>query len=91
MSKRSYPHDAHPSPPLDIALRGTTSMNDHAHGRAPRMRERLPTVTLTRPRCPRCNAITLHKFRSIRDQGDGTALAWMRCLGCSHRFRLLLE
>jgi hypothetical protein len=56
-------------------------------------RQRLNTVTLTRPRCPRCNGIALKKYRSLRDQGDGTALAWVQCLarGCQHRFRLLME
>ena len=56
-------------------------------------RPRLSTVTLTRPRCPRCHGIALRKYRSIRDQGDGSALAWVECLarGCKHRFRLLME
>jgi hypothetical protein len=54
---------------------------------------RLVTVTLARPRCPRCGCIRLHKYRSIRDQGDGSALWWVRCTadGCGQRFRVLLE
>ena len=54
---------------------------------------RLSTVTYPRPRCPRCGHVHLRKYRSLRDQGDGTALAWVRCLNdtCGHRFRLLLE
>jgi len=44
-------------------------------GRKPR----LETITLPRPRCPRCGGIRLMKYRSIRDQGDGTSLSWMRC------------
>lgn len=61
--------------------------------RTPGARRRLPTLTLTRPRCPRCKGIDLKKYRSVRDQGDGTALAWIECLrrGCGHRFRLLME
>ena len=51
----------------------------------------LETVEYPRPRCPRCGSAELRKYRSIRDQGDGTALAWVRCLAkeCGHRFRLL--
>jgi hypothetical protein len=56
-------------------------------------RQRLNTLKLTRPRCPRCNGIDLRKYRSVRDQGDGSALAWVVCTrrGCGHRFRLLME
>jgi hypothetical protein len=56
-------------------------------------RQRLPTVALKRPRCPRCKSIELKKYRSVRDQGDGTALSWVECMnrGCGHRFRLLME
>ena len=53
----------------------------------------LPTVTFPRPRCPECGHVHLQKFRSIRDQGDGSSLAWVKCLNdhCGHRFKLLLE
>ena len=53
----------------------------------------LQTVTFERPRCPRCNGVRLRKYRSIRDQGDGSALWWVRCEGesCGNRFRVLLE
>jgi DNA-directed RNA polymerase subunit M/transcription elongation factor TFIIS len=51
---------------------------------------RLTTVTVERPRCPACGGAKLHKYRSIRDQGDGSALWWVRC-SCGHRFRVLLE
>lgn len=56
-------------------------------------RYRLDTVRAVRPRCPRCGGALLYKFRSVRDQGDGTSLAWMRCGNkqCGHRFRLVLE
>lgn len=54
---------------------------------------RLPTVTFERPRCPRCGHIHLRKYRSIRDQGDGSALWWVVCRNgsCAHRFRVVLE
>ncbi|MCP4249374.1 MAG: hypothetical protein GY778_20210 [bacterium] len=52
---------------------------------------RLETITVERPRCPRCDGFRLRKYRSIADQGDGSALWWVRCLACSHRFRVLLE
>jgi hypothetical protein len=55
--------------------------------KAPR---RLATITVERPRCPACGGVRLHKYRSIRDQGDGSALWWVRC-SCGHRFRVLLE
>jgi hypothetical protein len=56
-------------------------------------RQRLNTLTLTRPRCPVCKGIALRKYRSLRDQGDGSALSWVECMarGCKHRFRLLME
>jgi hypothetical protein len=60
---------------------------------AKRDRHRLPTVSYERPRCPRCNGARLKKYRSLRDQGDGSALSWVRCLNaaCAHRFRVILE
>lgn len=59
---------------------------------APR-HQRLATVVVERPRCPSCNGVRLQKYRSIADQGDGSALAWVRCLadGCGCRFKLLME
>ena len=53
----------------------------------------LPTITYPRPRCPECGHVHLRKFRSINDQGDGSSLAWVKCLNdrCGHRFKLLLE
>jgi len=59
----------------------------HVHGRA------LETVTYPRPRCPRCGNVHLRKYRSISDQGDGSALSWVRCTNetCDYRFRVLLE
>jgi len=33
----------------------------------------------------------LEKYRSLTNQGDGSALAWVRCKDCGHRFRVLLE
>jgi hypothetical protein len=48
-------------------------------------------ITLTRPRCPHCASIALKKYRSLRDQGEGSSLAWVRCTNCDVRFKLLLE
>ncbi len=52
---------------------------------------RLRTVTVTRPRCPICDCVRLRKYRSVSDQGDGTALWWVKCAECEARFRVLLE
>ena len=60
----------------------------------PRRRRRgLQTITLPRPRCPRCGSIGIRKYKSITNQGDDTALYWMRCdnSDCCHRFRMLME
>ena len=59
----------------------------------PRGRRLLETVTVERPRCPKCGGVRLRKYRSVRDQGDGSALWWVVCESstCSHRFRVLLE
>ena len=56
-------------------------------------RPRLATITVERPRCPRCNGVRLRKYRSQRDQGDGSTLSWVRCMDehCGCRFRLVLE
>ncbi|NOT01719.1 MAG: hypothetical protein HOP29_13940 [Phycisphaerales bacterium] len=53
----------------------------------------LETITVERPRCPSCGGVRLRKYRSIRDQGDGTALWWVECgdASCRRRFRVLLE
>ena len=50
----------------------------------------LETITVERPRCPKCHGTLLRKYRSVRDQGDGSALWWVRC-SCGARFRVLLE
>ncbi len=52
---------------------------------------RLPTIVVQRPRCPACGGVRLTKYRSINDQGDGSALWWVRCAHCALRFRVLLE
>ena len=56
-------------------------------------RRRLETIVVTRPRCPACGGHRLVKYRSLADQGDGSALWWVRCGDprCRHRFRVLLE
>jgi len=51
---------------------------------------RLATITVERPRCPACGGVKLRKYRSVADQGDGSALWWVRC-SCGRRFRVLLE
>ncbi len=53
-------------------------------------RGRLTTVTVERPRCPACGGVKLHKYRTLTDQGDGSALWWVQCT-CGRRFRVLLE
>lgn len=53
----------------------------------------LETITVERPRCPKCNGIELRKYRSLRNLGDGSALWWVACKNdaCAYRFRILLE
>jgi hypothetical protein len=57
---------------------------------APKSDRRLTTITVERPRCPTCHGVRLRKYRSITDQGDGSALWWVEC-ACGQRFRVLLE
>ncbi len=59
----------------------------------PTKRLLLETVLVKRPRCPRCDGIALRKYRSIKEQGDGSALSWVVCANekCKHRFRILHE
>ncbi|MCK6486448.1 MAG: hypothetical protein L6R00_20215 [Phycisphaerae bacterium] len=68
-------------------------MRRHEPTRHPPVPRRLDTVTVQRPRCPFCGGVRLVKYRSIADQGDGSALAWVRCANaeCGRRFRLLAE
>ena len=67
-------------------------MTEPLHEAPPKQR-RLETVTVERPRCPACGGFKLRKYRSITDQGDGSALCYVRCMdeGCGYRFRLLHE
>jgi hypothetical protein len=60
---------------------------------ARRTTRELETVAIARPRCPRCRGWDLLKYRSLRDQGDGTAMWWVRCraAACHHRFKVVLE
>jgi DNA-directed RNA polymerase subunit M/transcription elongation factor TFIIS len=53
-------------------------------------RPRLTTISVERPRCPTCGSVKLSKYRSLTDQGDGSALWWVRC-ECGKRFRVVLE
>jgi DNA-directed RNA polymerase subunit M/transcription elongation factor TFIIS len=68
-------------------------MTEHEHAEQPESMhpQRLETVVVQRPRCPRCRGAELRKYRSITDQGDGSSLSWMRCQECGERFRLLRE
>ena len=69
-------------------------LNDiHAAKALRSRRNALPTITVEKPRCPRCNGLYLHKYRTIHDQGDGSSLWWVRCEdeACGHRFRVVLE
>ena len=62
-------------------------MSEHLR---PKRDRRLPTITVERPRCPECNSAKFRKNRTLADQGDGTALWWVRC-ECGFRFRVVLE
>jgi hypothetical protein len=53
-------------------------------------RQRLTTITIERLRCPTCRGVKLRKYRSVADQGDGSALCWVRC-SCGNRFRVVSE
>ncbi len=100
-SAQSPAHAAHVGPCRDLRPEGNrdgTPPDSRHTGEPGRLVEpesphRLSTVTYPRPRCSHCGHVHLRKYRSVRDQGDGTALAWVRCLNdrCQHRFRLLLE
>jgi hypothetical protein len=52
--------------------------------------QRLEMFTFKRPRCPKCKGVKLRKYRSTKDQGDGTSLAYVRC-ECAHRFKVVME
>ena len=53
-------------------------------------RRRLTTIIVERPRCPACGGVKLRKYRTLADQGDGSALSLVRC-PCGRRFRVLPE
>ena len=65
----------------------------HEPGPNERKPRRLTTITIERPRCPECGGVRLRKYRSLRDQGDGSTLSWVRCMDedCGYRFRLVQE
>ena len=54
-------------------------------------KQRLMTITVERPRCPECSGVKLRKYRTVSDQGDGSALSWVRCKECGYKFRLVQE
>ena len=63
---------------------------EHQSGQDSGRRLRLATVTVERPRCPECRGVKLTKYRTLNDQGDGSALWWVKCK-CGKRFRVVLE
>jgi len=67
-------------------------VTEQAHEPGPNSvkRHRLATINVERPRCPTCGGVKLQKYRTLADQGDGSALWWVRC-DCGERFRVLLE
>jgi len=67
-------------------------MTELAHEPGPygMKRQRLTTVIVERPGCPACGRVKLRKYRTLADQGDGSALWWVR-RPCGQRFRVLLE
>ena len=71
-------------------MRLTRKARDRANNELAGSR-RLTTLTWKRHRCPECNGTQLTKYRSVADQGDGTALAWVRCATCGERFRVVYE
>lgn len=95
------PRSTSPPPPVDatahdaadVAARGDGA-SERPTSAAPLPRPpRLPTVALTRPRCPSCGTTRIKRYRSIKDQGDGTAVWWVQCQApaCGHRFKILFE
>lgn len=56
-------------------------------------RAKLATIRIKRLRCPRCKGTQLRRYHSTRDQGDGTSLAYVKCLrpSCGERFKVLEE
>jgi hypothetical protein len=77
----------------DVAQLAPVSHQAQARTAGPSGSRGLPEITHERLRCPRCGSARLRRFRSIADQGDGTSLAWVRCLDeeCAHRFRVILQ
>jgi len=67
-------------------------MIEHLHEPEPDRinRPRLANVSVERRRCPACGDVNLREYRSLSDQGDGSARCWVRCL-CGRRSRVLLE
>lgn len=86
---------AHP-PTAHDAVRGDANATSPTAAASSPLRPRpprLPTVALTRPRCPSCGTTRIKRYRSIKDQGDGTAVWWVQCQApaCGHRFKILFE
>ena len=87
-SRQPAPEGGHEPPP---SSGGDTGRHGEPRLIEPAGRGRLALWRYPRHRCPECRHAGLHKYRSIRDQGDGTALAWVRCRGCEHRFKIMLQ
>lgn len=95
-STSPQPVDATAHDAAEVAARGNakaTSPSAAASSPSPPRPPRLPTVALTRPRCPLCGTTRIKRYRSIKDQGDGTAVWWVQCQApaCGHRFKILFE
>ena len=87
-SRQPAPEGGHEPPP---ASGGDTGQHGEPCLVEPAGRGRLALWRYPRHRCPECGHAHLRKYRSIRDQGDGTAMAWVKCLSCKHRFKIMLQ
>jgi hypothetical protein len=56
-------------------------MTEQAHEPGPdgMKRRGLTKTTVERSRRPACRGVKLRKYRSLTDQGDGSAPRWVRC------------
>jgi transcription elongation factor Elf1 len=45
---------------------------------------RLPTVYVKRPRCPHCNSLRLHPYKTLQ-RSTGATWRYVLCRGCGRR------
>jgi hypothetical protein len=52
----------------------------------------LPVVYVERAYCPHCGGFRSSKYRSVVDAGDGSGIAWVRCLHprCGKRYKIVM-